>query len=476
MGRPLKIAKATLLTMTSTAASGNLVTVSQSLYDLNIIAGMPFTIGATHGGLTAGTQYWILQVVSEYTFTVSATDLSQNINFTPVTLSDYSAANQTLSIGWKIDTGFQNPDTAQQSGNTSTNPGASYGVVGGNTGIYGPQVLANIAIGANGTGTVLADTGSNIVTGYGTDFANLATGTTLYALWGDGTGTPMKLGVASSTHGNLTVAVANTQNTGNIIGTTGNAETLVIGSPVTFTANLGGLHTGTTYWVLDVTSTSAFTVSLTPGGAEVDLSNATGTPDAVQQQVILNAVSANNATGVDGTGDHFVTALHEAGYIVRQKGKTKYLVTGTVTGLTGVCYTANVANTALQPNTMCIIATTDAPATEYVRSVNDYQSEVFPAQVAAGSLSAGTLYTIYSSGTTDWTAVGAASNMTGVTFKATGAGSGTGTAILNNANPDVIATFGTAYAANTYPGTNPITGQTSAVSGQPNPIVTINNA
>ena len=52
----------------------------------------------------------------------------------------------------------------------------------------------------------------------------------------------------------------------------------------------------------------------------------------------------------------------------------------------------------------------------------------------------------------------------------------TGTAILNTANPDIIATFGTAYAANTYPGTNPITGQTSAVSGQPNPIVTINNA
>jgi hypothetical protein len=61
--------------------------------------------------------------------------------------------------------------------------------------------------------------------------------------------------------------------------------------------------------------------------------------------------------------------------------------------------------------------------------------------------------------------------MTGVTFIATASGSGTGTAILANssgettsqANPDVIATFGTAYAANTYP-------------GQPNPIVTINNA
>ena len=142
-------------------------------------------------------------------------------------------------------------------------------------------------------------------------------------------------------------------------------------------------------------------------------------PDAAQQQVILSAASANNASGVTGYGDGFVQALPEAGYIVRQKGKTKYLVTGTVTGLTGACYTANVANTALTPNTMCIIATYDDSSTAYVSSVNDYQSEVFPATVAAGSVSAGTTYTIYSSGTTDWTAIGAASNITGVTFTAT---------------------------------------------------------
>jgi hypothetical protein len=54
--------------------------------------------------------------------------------------------------------------------------------------------------------------------------------------------------------------------------------------------------------------------------------------------------------------------------------------------------------------------------------------------------------------------------MTGVTFTATSVGgSGTGLAVLNSVNPDVIATFGTAYAANTY-------------GGQPTPIVTINNA
>lgn len=474
MGRPLKIAKGQVVTITAMNGTTEVVTTNANFGNLGIIAGMPFTVTSSSGNLVAGTQYWILQVInsgSNSTFTVSATDLSSNVNNTPFNLATVGPVTVIMTVGYAIDSGFSNPDGS----NTATNS-TSYGAVGGNTALYGKQALANIAIGAAGTGTVFADTGSDIVTGYGTDFANLTTGTTLYALWGDGTGTPMRLGVTTSTAGDLTVAVANTQNTGNIIGTSGNAQTLVEGSPVTFTANLGGLVTGTTYWVLNVANAAAFTVSLTPGGAEVDLSSATGTPDAVQQQVVLTANSANNATGVNGTGDGFVTALHEAGYILRQKGKTKYLVQGATSGLIGAVYTANVANASLQPNTMNILATYADSSTKYVSSLNDYQTEVFPTQVASGSLVAGTVYTIYSTGTSNWTSVGAASNMTGVTFKATGTTSGTGTAVVSTVNPDVIATFGTAYAANTYPGTNPITGQTSAVSGQPNPIVTISNA
>lgn len=457
MGRPLKIAKAqAVLTVTNTTATTNIVTVSQNLSNLGIIAGMSFVPSVSTGNLVAGTTYWILAITGASTFTVSATQLSANPTYTPVTLSTGTTASQ-LSVG-VVDSGFSNPDGS----NTATNS-TTYGVVGGNTGIYGSQVLCNVAFGVAGTGTVFASTSSAVVTGLGTDFANVATGTKLFALWGDGTGTPMLLGTTTSTAGNLTVAVANTQNTGNIIGTSGNAQTLVVNSPVTFTANLGGLVTGTTYFVKAVANAAAFTVSAIPGGAEVDLSDATGTPNAVQNRVVLAANSANNATGINGYGDGFVQALPEAGYIVRQKGKTKYLVTGTVTGITGAVYTANVANTGLTPNTMSIISTNAASGINYVSSINDYNSEVFPAQVAAGSLSAGVTYTIYSTGTTNWTAVGAASNMTGITFTATGAGSGTGTAILANANPDVIATFGTAYAANTY-------------GGQPNPIVTINNA
>jgi hypothetical protein len=460
MGRPLKIAKAqAVLTVTDTAQTGSIVTISggnlTTSPTVGIIAGMPFVVATTVGGLVAGTTYYVNSILSNTTFDVSATQLSVQPR-TMATMTDSSSGSVKASFA-VVDSGFSNPDGS----NTATNS-TTYGVVGGNTNIYGSQVLCNVAFGVSGTGNVFASTSSNIVVGLGTDFANLATGTRLFAI--NASNVQQLLGTSTATKGNLAVVVANTTVSGNIIGTSGNAQTLSVNTPVVFDSTFGGLTTGTTYFVKAIANTAAFTVSTTPGGAEVQLTaNVSVTGNAIQNRVVLGAVSANNASGATGYGDPFVQALPEAGYIVRQKGKTKYLVTGTVTGITGQAYTANVANTALTPNTMSIRSTNAASGVNYVSSLNDYQSEVFPAQVASGSLVAGTVYTIYSAGTTDWTSCGAMANMTGITFTATGTAAGTGTAIAYSANPDVIATFGTAYAANTY-------------LGQPNPIVTINNA
>jgi hypothetical protein len=374
------------------------------------------------------------------------------------TLTDTTGESVLMSVG-VVDAYFNNP--LGGAGFPATNAN-TYGVVGGNTSIVGSQVLTRVAIGINGTGTLYSATDTAYVTGIGTDLANtLSVGSAIQVASANINGTTTDyttLGFANTVPGLTTVAVANTQNTGNIIGTSGNAQTLLANGTVRFTANLGGLVAGQVYFVKAIANAAAFTVSTTLAGAEVDLSNATGTPDAQQDVVELVANAA-----VASTGAAFIYADDEAGYIVRQKGKTKYLVKGGTTGLIAPCYTANVANTALTPNTMNILSTDAASGTAYVSSVNDYNSEVFPAQVAAGSLSVGTVYTIYSTGTTDWSVCGAASNMTGVSFVAIAAGTGTGTAVLNTVNPDVIATFNTAYAANTY-------------DGQPNPIVTIANA
>jgi hypothetical protein len=433
--------------------------VSQTLATVGVIAGMPFVPATTTGtNLVAGTTYFILQITGASTFTVSATPLNANPTYTAVTLTTGTTASQ-LTVGL-VDSGFNNPDNSNTSAPSGS--GETFGVVGGNTGLYGKQTLTRVAIGINGTGTLYSATGTEYVTGIGTDLANtLSVGSVIQVASANINGTTTDyttLGFANTVPGLTTVAVANTQNTGNIIGTSGNAQTLIANGTVRFTANLGGLVSGQVYFVKAIANAAAFTVSTTLAGAEVDLSNATGTPDAQQDVVELVANAA-----VASTGAAFIYADDEAGFIVRQKGKTKYLVTGGTTGLTAQCFTANVANTALTPNTMNILSTDASSGTAYISSLNDYNSEIFPAQVAAGSLAGGTVYTIYSAGTTNWTAVGAYANMTGITFTATGAGSGTGTAVLATVNPDVIATFGNAAAANTY-------------AGQPNPIVTIASA
>ena len=462
MGRPLKIAKAqAVLTITDTAATGSIVTISggnlTTSPTVGVAKGMTFIVATTVGGLTANTIYYVNSILSNTTFDVSQTQLSVQPQVMQ-TLTDTSS--QSVSVSFNVvDAYFNNPLGGVGFPTTNAN---TYGVVGGNTAIIGKQVLTAVAIGINGTGILYSATDTAYVTGVGTDLANtLSVGSVIQVASANINGTTTNyttLGFANTVPGLTTVTVANTQNTGNIIRTTGNAQTLLANGTVRFTANLGGLVSGEVYFVKAIANATAFTVSSTLAGAEVDLSSATGTPDAQQDVVELVANAA-----VASTGSAFVYANDEAGFIVRQKGKTKYLVTGGTTGLTAVCYTANVANTALTPNTMNILSTDVASATAYVSSVNDYNSEVFPAQVAAGSLSAGTVYTIYSTGTTNWAAVGAASSMTGVTFVATGTGTGTGTAVVSNVNPDVIATFNTAFAAN-------------AANGQPNPIVVIASA
>jgi len=461
MGRPLKIAKAqAVLTITDTAQTGSIVTVSNNLTTsptVGVIAGMPFQVAANVGGLTTGTIYYINSILTNTTFDVSATQLSvQPQVMATMTDANSQSVKATVNI---VDYGFNNPDNSNTSAPTGSN--ASFGVVGGNTTIVGPQTTITVAIGRSGAGVIYGDTGNLNIYGAGTDFANtLSVGSAVQVAVPNGPGftTDTNIGFVGTNTGYITVAVANTNATGNVIRTSGNAQTLFVGAPVVFDASTGGLAANTVYFVDTIANASAFTVATTQYGPQKAVITGTTPSNATIDVTVLVATPP-----ADFAGAAYVYANDETGYIVRQKGKHKYLATGLTTGLTAPCYTANVTTSALTPNTLSIVATYANASTAFVSSLNDYQTEVFPAQVAAGSLAVGTTYTIYSTGTTDWSACGAASNMTGVSFVATAAGSGTGTAIVYSANPDVISSFNTAYAANTYP-------------GQPNPVVTISNA
>ena len=424
MGRPLKIAKAqAVLTITDTAETGSIVTISggnlTTSPTVGIAKGMSFIVATTVGGLTANTIYYVNSILSNDTFDVSQTQLSVQPQVMQ-TLTDTTGGSVSASFN-VVDAYFNNPLGGVGFPTTNSN---TYSVVGGNTAIIGKQVLAQVAIGVNGTGTLytpLTVNTSTVIAGVGTDLANVTTGAALQVAVANINGSTnyVDLGFASATKGNVTVAIANTVVSGNVIGTSGNAQTLALDMPITFDATFGGLTAGATYFVKTIANAAAFTVSADQGGAPVQLTaNASVTGNAIMNRVVLTAnanVVASNAA--------FVYANDEAGYIVRQKGKQKYLVTGSTSGLTAQCYTANLANTALTPNTMRILATYANSSTQTVQSLSDHTGELFTA--TSGPIA-------------------------------------TGNIVFQNATP-VFATFNTAEAANTY-------------GGQPYEIVTIASA
>jgi len=290
MGRPLKIAKAqAVVTITATAAATDVVTTNANFANLGIIAGMPFVTAGNVGGLVAGTTYWILEVLNDganSTFTVSETDLSANPDREKVDLSATSAQTVAATVGL-VDSGFNN--------------GSGYGIVGGNTSLYGNQVVVRCAIGLAGTGTITCATDSANLIGVGTDFAND---------FSDGT----------------------------------------------------------------VVTTAA---GVLIGYLDDPANNASNT---------FAVLTANAAVDADGVS--YVYADNEPGFIVRQKGKTKYLVTGANTALTSACYSANVANAALLPNTFNVIATYANTTTAFGENLSDHNGQLFgnvPVYVTFGS-------------------------------------------------------------------------------------------
>ena len=270
MGRPLKIAKAqTVVTLTATAATTNIITVSSTA---DFSAGMRFVVASNVGGLVAGTTYWVKEILSGTTFSALVNHPSVQPQVSP-TLSTTSGGSVALSVN-VVDSGYSNA--------------SGYGIVGGDTAIYGNQVLITAAIGQAGEGTITCADDSPNLDGVGTDFANTLT---------DGT--------------------------------------VVVSSA------------GVLLGVID------------------DIANA---------NAVFATFAANAAANV--SGDSFVFATEEAGYVVRQKGKTKYLIHGATTGLEVQAFTADYGSTLL-PNTFSVQATYANSANTGAFSFSDHNGELF---------------------------------------------------------------------------------------------------
>ena len=235
----------TTTTAATTSANGFITTAASGTNTLTV--GMPVVFSGSLGGIIGSTIYYVLNVYSTTTFSVSLTQ-----NGPPITLS---AASGSISL--------QQATTNLQINQPIMFTGTVFGGVVTNMPYYVTTIFSStqfiVSMIPGGTAVPLTTaTGTMVTTSTSIPAPVVFSSTT----------------VTSNVLTTATVAVTQTATTGLI--TCASTSTLAIGQPVVFSGNLGNLLANTVYYVLTVAGASTFSVSTSPTGATFVLTGATG--------------------------------------------------------------------------------------------------------------------------------------------------------------------------------------------------------
>lgn len=407
MANKLKIAKSSFSgPLTDTTATTNVITVDTTFY---LTQGDRFVPASTVGGLTGGTTYYVDEVLSSTTFTALTKSWSVQPHVSP-TLTNTTGQSVILTFN-QVDEGYPS-DTPQD-----------MGVVGGDTQQYGKQLTAFGAIAIANPGAFWFDTSTTDVYGDKTaDFdVNIAVGEQL-SFTGDnipfvvgalvtgvtyvinntvGTSAAqwIAMGATGANLGEVFIATAAGAGTGSVsyasssanvpLGTVASIDTVStatassdagtdlitvtstaafdLDAPIWFAATIGGLSADTTYFVKTIDSGTTFSVSATLGGTALALTTTTVVSTANIEKLTLGAVSTftkSAYSGIQGAAD-------EAVYILRQKGKRKYLVSNGPETRQGICTLVKKAQADLLAGEMSIQGTYDNAGVTYIESISD---------------------------------------------------------------------------------------------------------
>ena len=407
MANKLKIAKASFSgPLTDTTATTNVITVDTTFY---LTRGDRFVPASTVGGLTGGTTYYVDEVLSSTTFTALTKSWSVQPHVSP-TLTTTTGQTVILTFN-QVDEGYPS-DTPQD-----------MGVVGGDTQQYSKQLTAFGAIAIANPGAFWFDTSTTDVYGDKTaDFdVNIAVGEQL-SFTGDnipfvvgalvtgvtyvinntvGTSAAqwIAMGATGANLGEVFIATAAGAGTGSVsyasssanvpLGTVASIDTVStatassdagtdlitvtstaafdLDAPIWFAATIGGLSADTTYFVKTIDSGTTFGVSATLGGTALALTTTTVVSTANIEKLTLGAVSTFTKSAYSG----IVGAADEAVYILRQKGKRKYLVSNGPETRQGICTLVNKAQADLLAGEMSIQGTYDNAGVTYIESISD---------------------------------------------------------------------------------------------------------
>jgi hypothetical protein len=227
----------------------------------------------------------------------------------------------------EVDNGYPNDGT------TDNGFSRSYpGILGGRIPNFNASdmIECSVAIEKKQYGVVNSTSGIAVIWGYGiTDYANtVSIGDSIYV--GDALTDPTvaALGTVNTINTpvpTITIDAATAGATDSF--TTKGAVTtaaLVGNGPIVLSTDYAGLTGGTVYYVKTIVDGTHFTVSATPGGAKLDLSAETA--DITAQQYPSITLDAGATVTVSNSAFTNSTPAANDGYVVRQKGKRKFLV------------------------------------------------------------------------------------------------------------------------------------------------------
>ena len=315
--------------------------------------------------------------------------------------------------------------------------------------IYNSTVIGNTT--AAGAGIAITDGNKVLVFSDGTNFytinaANL-TGTLAIANGGTGQTT------ANAALNALLPAQTASTTTNKYLksdGTNTSWDLINLGS--TSTVNAGSFVVGTTYTILTVGTTSFTSIGAASNTVGVvftatGVGSGSGTATLADYAGVLAVVAGGTGTTTStGSGS---TVLSTSPTLVtptlttptENNGTYNFptinnFTLGTYGNIKALFETATITAAAPASTTNFDIATqavqyyTSNTSTNFTLNIRGSATST----VTAGSFVVGTIYTIATIGTTDFTLIGAASNTVGVIFTATGAGTGSGTATTGTLN------------------------------------------
>ena len=365
-------------TLSLTYGSSLSISMYQAVTNLWINQAISFSSnvsGSTvFGGIVAGMTYYVQSIPSLYTFTVSTQPFGAVY---PLATAAYSSYQKPMSytvgtLPIKVSNVFINQSFpivgSSAAGNILT---VGNLLTTGNIPIVITAASSTTNI-LTCTSTATLSVGLPIV--FSSGFAGLTNGMTYYILsilnntqftiansWGGQQAILNAQGVTSGSTTILTITGTN-QTFTNSITTTGNTYSIYTGLPIVFTGTSfdSALVIGVTYYVLQVTSVTTFSVSATSGGTVLTLTGATGNMTMVSAAQLTNIgvtiqpSTANLTIGMPmyATGTTFGNILANATYYVNTiLSPTTFTVTTTQYSAVAFTLTANFGYMTLMAST-----------------------------------------------------------------------------------------------------------------------------